>query len=61
MQSHGVRKLIIMHAVGVGDSCAAPSYFMRLFVCFTTMGVQFRDHDLTDNLIRREGQGRALQ
>lgn len=52
MQLHGVRRIAILSAAGVGDSFKeAPSWF-RMMIRHTNLGHTYRDHDSLDALVR---------
>ena len=61
MKAHGVRKIVIMHAQGVGDSYPEASFLTRLLASKTQMRHQFKDHGNTDKLVRAEAHGGALR
>jgi len=61
MKAHNVKKIVVMHAMGVGDSYGSLNFLMRLVVSNSAMGGQFKDHDETDKMIRREGADGSLQ
>jgi putative NADH-flavin reductase len=48
MKRHGVKKLVIMSAFGVGDSFKGLNFLMRPIITHTNMSAQFKDHNLVD-------------
>ena len=57
MNAHGVKRLVVMSAFGVGSSYAALPYLMRAIFRWTNMRVSIEDHDALDAMIRAEGEG----
>jgi hypothetical protein len=55
MQRHGVKKIVIMSAFGVGDSFKGLNFLMRPVIKYTNMAAQFRDHDLVDAETKESG------
>lgn len=56
MKEHGVRKLVVMSAFGVGDSFSQMPFYLRLLVSHSNMGPQFEDHDAAHRLVKEDGQ-----
>jgi hypothetical protein len=48
MQQHGVKKLVIMSAFGVGNSFKGLNFLMRPIIKYTNMAAQFKDHEMVD-------------
>lgn len=55
MVVHGVKKLVIMSAVGVGDSWRQLNFFMKPIISYTNMSAQYKDHNLVDIETKESG------
>jgi hypothetical protein len=55
MTRHGIKKLVVMSAFGVGDSFKGLNFLMRPVIKYTNMAVQFQDHDLVDAETKESG------
>lgn len=55
MKAHGVQKIVIMSAFGVGDSFLNLNFLMRPVIKHTNMASQFEDHRLVDEKTRPSG------
>ena len=52
MQTHGLKKLVIMSAVGVGDSFPSLNFLMKPIIKYTNMALQYHDHNVADDETR---------
>ncbi|MCJ1392963.1 hypothetical protein MMC18_005835 [Xylographa bjoerkii] len=55
MKQYGVRKLVVMQALGVGDSFKNLPFPMRMIVRNSQMARSYEDHDLLDKEVRTCG------
>jgi uncharacterized protein YbjT (DUF2867 family) len=55
MKEHGVRRLVVLTAHGVGDSASAASWFQRTFLIARLLKGFFRDHDVQERMTRESG------
>jgi len=55
MKAHGVKRLVILSAHGVGESKPAQSWFQRTFLIERLLKGFFRDHDVQERLTRESG------
>jgi uncharacterized protein YbjT (DUF2867 family) len=55
MKEHGVKRLVVLSANGVGDSYAAASWFQRTFLIAGLLKYVYRDHDLQERMTRESG------
>jgi uncharacterized protein YbjT (DUF2867 family) len=55
MQDHGLRRIAILSAAGVGDSFAEVPWIFRMIIRHTNLAHTYRDHDMLDALIRQSG------
>jgi nucleoside-diphosphate-sugar epimerase len=55
MKEHGVKRLVVLTAHGVGDSKPVASWFQRTFLIGGLLKGFFRDHDLQERLTRESG------
>ncbi|MCJ1385690.1 hypothetical protein MMC17_008813 [Xylographa soralifera] len=55
MKEYGVRKLVVMQALGVGDSFKNLPFPMRMIVRNSQMARSYEDHDLLDKEVRSCG------
>lgn len=55
MKQHNVQKIVVMQALGVGDSFPNMSIWMRFVRRYTYMKYSYDDHDLVDKEIRLSG------
>ena len=55
MKEHAVRKLVVMQALGVGDSFKNLPFPMRMIVRNSQMARSYEDHDLLDKEVRTCG------
>jgi hypothetical protein len=55
METHDIRRIVIMSAFGVGDSFPQLNFLMRPILRYTNMSYQFQDHGLVDEEIRSSG------
>lgn len=55
MKEHGVRRLVVLTAHGVGDSEPAASWFQRTFLIQRLLKGFFRDHDVQERMTRESG------
>ncbi|MCJ1452844.1 hypothetical protein MMC28_003189 [Mycoblastus sanguinarius] len=57
MNAHGVRKIVIMQALGVGDSLPNLFFAMRWLIKYSAMAAQFADHNLVDEEVKAASEG----
>jgi uncharacterized protein YbjT (DUF2867 family) len=55
MKEHGVKRLVVLSANGVGDSYAAASWFQRTFLIARLLKYPYRDHEVQERLTRESG------
>ena len=55
MKEHGVRRLVILTAHGVGESKPAASWFQRTFLIDRLLKGFFLDHDVQERMTRESG------
>jgi uncharacterized protein YbjT (DUF2867 family) len=55
MKEHGVKRLVLLSAHGVGESKPAQSWFQRTFLIDRLLKGFFRDHDVQERLTRESG------
>ncbi|OCK78712.1 NAD(P)-binding protein [Lepidopterella palustris CBS 459.81] len=55
MKAHGVRKIVTLSALGVGDSFASLPFVLKLLFRKSNMSYQFADHDLVDKETKESG------
>lgn len=55
MKEHGVKRLVVLSAHGVGDSFPAASWFQRTFMIGALLKDWFRDHDVQERMTRESG------
>jgi putative NADH-flavin reductase len=55
MKANGVRRIVIVSALGVGDSLSVTPAYLRLTVKFTNLGTTYADHNELDAEIRQAG------
>ena len=55
MKQYGVRKLVTLQALGVGDSWPSLFWLVKLLVSFTNMGIGYKDHELAEEVIKQSG------
>ncbi len=55
MKAHGIRKLVIMAALGVGDSFQNLSFPLRWLFRKSNMAASFADHDAVDRVAKQSG------
>ena len=55
MKEHGVKRLVILSAHGVGESKPAASWFQRTFLIDGLLKGFFRDHDVQELLAQESG------
>jgi hypothetical protein len=60
MKKHGVRKIVTLQALGVGDSYNNLFWLVRLLVRFSNMGIGFRDHELVEDAVKKSGLNYVL-
>lgn len=60
MKSHGVKKIVIMSAFGVGDSFSHLNFLMKPVIRLSNMGIQYEDHRLVDEETRLSGLNWAI-
>ncbi|KAK3658499.1 hypothetical protein LTR56_001910 [Elasticomyces elasticus] len=60
MKQHGVPKIVVMQALGVGDSFPNMSVWMRWVRHWTYMKHSYDDHDLVDKEIKSSGVNYVL-
>jgi len=55
MKEHGVKRLVVLSAHGVGESKPAQSWFQRTFLIERLLKGFFRDHEVQERLTRESG------
>jgi putative NADH-flavin reductase len=55
MKEHGVRRLVVLTAHGVGESRPVASWFQRAFLIDGLVKYFYRDHDVQERLTRESG------
>jgi hypothetical protein len=55
METHGIRRIVVMSAFGVGDSFSSLNFLMKPVIKCTNMSYQFGDHALVDEELRASG------
>ena len=55
MKEHGVRRLVVLTAHGVGESKPAASWFQRTFLIDRLLKGFFLDHDVQERMTRESG------
>ena len=55
MKEYGIRKIVVMQALGVGTSFPNLLFAMRWVVRHSNMAVSFEDHEFVDQEIRQTG------
>lgn len=55
MKEYGVRKLVVMAALGAGDSFPNLSFPLRLLFRKSNMAASFEDHDAVDQIVKESG------
>jgi uncharacterized protein YbjT (DUF2867 family) len=55
MKEHGVKRLVVLTAYGVGDSESAASWFMKTFFINRLLKGFYRDHDVQERMTRDSG------
>ncbi|KAK5168068.1 uncharacterized protein LTR77_006636 [Saxophila tyrrhenica] len=60
MRQHDVKKLVVMQAMGVGDSRPHMSFWMRWVRRWTYMKHSYDDHDLVDEIVKFSGVSYVL-
>lgn len=60
MKEHGIRKIAIMSALGVGDSLPNLVFIMRWLIRGSNMSLQWEDHNLVDQEMKMSGMDYVL-
>lgn len=60
MKEHGIRKIAIMSAFGVGDSLPNLVFIMRWVIKGSNMSFQWEDHNLVDQEMKKSGMDYVL-
>lgn len=55
MKAHGVKRLVVLSALGTGDSRAASGWLIRTLVVDGILKRAFADHDVQEKLTRESG------
>jgi uncharacterized protein YbjT (DUF2867 family) len=55
MKEHGVKRLVVLTAHGVGESKPAASWFQRTFLIERLLKRFFRDHDVQERMTQESG------
>ena len=55
MKDHGIRKIVVMQALGVGDSLSNLPLAVRWLFKYSNMSAQFEDHNAVDQEVRISG------
>jgi hypothetical protein len=55
MKKHGVKKIVTMAAMGVGDSLPNMIFFMRYIINHSNMKFSYEDHRLVDEELKQSG------
>jgi uncharacterized protein YbjT (DUF2867 family) len=61
MAEHGVRKLVVLSALGAGESGQNVNRVLRWMFRGTNMRAQYEDHDAVDRETREDGAAKGLQ
>lgn len=56
MREHGVKKVVMLGTIGVGDSRAASGWFFNKVVDYSNLKITFDDHYEVQKLLEEEGQ-----
>ena len=51
MRAHGIRKLVVLQALGVGESKPNLLFAMRWTIKYTSMAWHFADHGLVNEML----------
>lgn len=54
MNDHGVQRLVVMSALGTGESYNRLAWPLKLLFRYSNMRIQFEDHDAVDSEVRNE-------
>lgn len=60
MKRYGVRKLVVMAALGVGDSFPSLTFPLRWLFRRSNMAASFEDHDAVDRIVKESGMDFVL-
>ena len=60
IKKYGSSKIVVMQALGVGDSFPNLFFAMRWLVRYSNMAAQYSDHDLVDQEVRTSGVNYVL-
>ncbi len=60
MKKCGVRKLVVMAALGAGDSFPSLSFPLRCLFRKSNMAASFEDHDVVDRIVKESGMDFVL-
>jgi hypothetical protein len=55
MKEHGVKRLVVLSASGVGDCESAASWFFRTVFINGLLKGDYRDHDVQERMTRESG------
>lgn len=55
MKEHGVKRVVVLSAQGVGDSVVTANWFLRTFIIGGLLRIPFADHDVQEKLVRDSG------
>ena len=61
MRVHGISKVVVLQALGVGESKSNLFFAMRWLIKYTSMAGHFADHELVDEIIRKEVDVNAVR
>ena len=51
MKEHGVKRIVSLSSIGVGDSAPYAPWFMRLIIRITNFKIVFADHNRQESLL----------
>ena len=61
MRAHGNPKVVVLQALGVGESKSNLFFAMRWMIKYTSLAGHFADHELVDEMVRKEGEVNAVR
>ncbi|KAM0805075.1 hypothetical protein BDR22DRAFT_833434 [Usnea florida] len=61
MRVHGISKLVVLQALGVGESKSNLFFAMRWLIKYTSLADHFADHELVDDIVRKEVEVNAVR
>lgn len=61
MRAHHIRKFVVLQALGVGESKPNLLFAFRWLMKYTSLAGHFANHDLVDEMIRKEVEVNAVR